>query len=171
MAREAPTTYPVGTIAALLMLTERRVQQLATEGVIPKAARGRFELAPAVQGYIKFLQERSIGGDADTKKSLAAEQLKLAAARAALAEIELAERRGELLDAEEWRSLSATLVAEATSNLLNNLPVRIAAQAKAMKSEAKIKALVRDEVRQALSSLSSLPVQQVLGDPVVEAAE
>ena len=57
-------TYPVSTIAKLLMLTERRVQQLTADGVIPKPERGRYELIPAVQGYIKYLRARTLGADA-----------------------------------------------------------------------------------------------------------
>lgn len=63
MAAPAPT-YPVATIAKLLLLTERRVQQLTEQNIIPKAERGRYELAPAVQGYVKFLRDRALGGDA-----------------------------------------------------------------------------------------------------------
>jgi hypothetical protein len=59
----AVATYPVSTIAKLLLLTERRVQQLTEQNIIPKAERGRYELAPAVQGYIKFLRDRALGGD------------------------------------------------------------------------------------------------------------
>ncbi len=40
----ADATYPVETIAELPDLTPRRVYQLTTEGIIPKASRGRYEL-------------------------------------------------------------------------------------------------------------------------------
>jgi len=33
-------TYPAATMAKLLLLTPRRLQQLVTEGVIPKVERG-----------------------------------------------------------------------------------------------------------------------------------
>ena len=57
------TTYPIATIAMLLMCTPRWVQHLSREGVIPKAERGHYELVPAVQGYIKYLRDRTIGAD------------------------------------------------------------------------------------------------------------
>ena len=41
-------TYPVSTIAKLFNLTERRVQQLASEGVIPKPERGKYDLVASV---------------------------------------------------------------------------------------------------------------------------
>ncbi len=62
MAAEA--TYPVETIAELLDLTPRRVYQLTNAGIIPKASRGRYELVPAVKGYIKYLRDRAINADA-----------------------------------------------------------------------------------------------------------
>jgi hypothetical protein len=53
--------YPAKTIAPLLDISERRVGQLVNEGIIPKTERGRYELFPVVQGYVKFLRERKLG--------------------------------------------------------------------------------------------------------------
>jgi len=61
MAAEA--TYPVEIVAELLDLTPRRVYQLTTAGIIPKASRGRYELVPVVRGYIKYLRDRAINAD------------------------------------------------------------------------------------------------------------
>ena len=60
----AKATYPVNVIAKLLDLTIRRVYQLTNEGVIPRAEKGRYELVPAVQGYIRYLRDRAVGADA-----------------------------------------------------------------------------------------------------------
>lgn len=49
--------FPAGVIARLLNITERRLQQLAKQGVVPKSARGRYPLAGTIRAYIKFLQE------------------------------------------------------------------------------------------------------------------
>lgn len=51
--------YPVETIAALLNLQRRWVQQLAKNGVMPKAAHGRYPLAGCVQGYVRYLQAQA----------------------------------------------------------------------------------------------------------------
>jgi len=45
-------TQPIGVIAKLLDLSERRVQQLSREGVIPKAERGQYDLIGSVRGYV-----------------------------------------------------------------------------------------------------------------------
>lgn len=64
-------------LAYLFNVTERRVQQLAAEGIIKKEARGRYNLTESIRGYVAFLQEVAAGtqgesesdyGDARTQK-------------------------------------------------------------------------------------------------------
>jgi phage terminase Nu1 subunit (DNA packaging protein) len=46
-------------ISKLLMLSPRRINQLAKQGVIPKEEEGKYELIGAVQGYISYLKEKA----------------------------------------------------------------------------------------------------------------
>lgn len=48
--------YPKETIANLLNISERRIEQLVKQKVIPKAGRGVFDLGPTVQSYVRYLQ-------------------------------------------------------------------------------------------------------------------
>ena len=48
--------YPKETIATLLNISERRVEQLVKQKIIPKAGRGVFDLGPTVQAYVRYLQ-------------------------------------------------------------------------------------------------------------------
>ncbi len=57
------TSYPVSTIAKLLNITERRVQQLAKENIIPKSEKGRYDLVATIQGYVKYLQSQLAQGE------------------------------------------------------------------------------------------------------------
>ncbi len=66
--------YPVGTIAQLFGLTERRVQQLTQEGVISAVRVGRYNkynLLETIRRYIAYLQtkvaEREGGRDEETE--------------------------------------------------------------------------------------------------------
>ena len=54
--------YPKETIASLLNISERRVEQLVKKRVIPKAGRGVFDLGPTVQAYVRYLQGLCGGG-------------------------------------------------------------------------------------------------------------
>lgn len=91
----AAATYPVSTIAKLLLLTDRRVQQLTEQGVIPKAERGRYELAPAVQGYVKFLRDRALNADGDGDDG---ENVKLKRAKRRAAEVVAARLESSVIE-------------------------------------------------------------------------
>mgnify|MGYP007069928262 CR=1 FL=1 len=53
--------YPKETIANLLNISERRIEQLVKQKIIPKAGRGVFDLGPTVQAYVRYLQGLSSG--------------------------------------------------------------------------------------------------------------
>lgn len=156
-------TYPVKTIAKLLLLTDRRVQQLAKEGVIPKADRGRYELAPAVQGYVRYMQERLVGQGEETGTiDYHKEKARKMKADADMAEMEAARARDETIDAEELQTAWAAIVAEVRANLLNNTPARIAALAFGAENETELKAIVKDEIAMALRIMSETNAADLL---------
>ena len=103
------TTYPIKTICQILDLTERRVRQLVTDGILPKnSERGRYELIPTVKGYIHWLRDRSLYGEAKAKSGNVV-SLDEARRRKLIAEVELElqKERGEVVNIEEteksWR--------------------------------------------------------------------
>lgn len=107
----------------MLNLTPRRVQQLAKQGVIPRANRGVYPLAACVRGYIQFLQRAIESGGAaqrrDEQAGLAQARARKADADAALAELDLAQKRGELVRRDD--------VLRAWDNVLDRLRARIVA--------------------------------------------
>ena len=110
----ANPTYPIKTIAKLLMLTERRVQQLTKEGVISKEGRGQYELAASVQGYITYLKDR-LAGDSDESGAInhREQQARYQKARADLAEMDADEQRGDLVHitvaGELWSQMASNM--------------------------------------------------------------
>ena len=87
--------YPASFYAQLFHVTERRIQQLAKDGVIPKSGRGKYPLITTIQGYVRFLQERSMGGEVST--DIQTERQRLISANADKAEIEVKVLKGELI--------------------------------------------------------------------------
>jgi phage terminase Nu1 subunit (DNA packaging protein) len=159
-------TYPVGTIAKLLRLTERRVQQLSKEGVIPRAERGRYELAPAVQGYIGYLQERAAPRatpDDPDRIDFHAEKARKTKAEADIAEMEAARMRGASVDAGEMRDALELIMSEVRAQLLNNAPTRIAARAKGERKQAAIKIIAKEEITASLRRLASTDPADLVG--------
>lgn len=84
--------YRVEVIAQLFGVSVRRVQQLVQEGVIStvKTSQGtRFELAPTIQKYIKYLSDKAYGkSKSETEAKLKEQKLR--------AEVALKESQGEL---------------------------------------------------------------------------
>ena len=92
MAEEKTTYYRVEVIASLFGVSVRRVQQLTQEGIISttKTTEGnRYDLAPTIQKYIKYLSDKAYGKSRNEKEMELREQ-KLQA------EIALKESQGEM---------------------------------------------------------------------------
>lgn len=87
-----PIKCPV--IAKLFGITERRIQQLAKEDIIPKAERGKYELAGCVKGYIEYLQR--IATDGDKSLVLSKEKARLVNAQADAQELKNAITQGRV---------------------------------------------------------------------------
>jgi hypothetical protein len=148
-------THPVGTIAKLLMLTERRVQQLSNEGIIPKAERGRYELVPAVQGYIRYLGDRNLGempGSTDDHKK------RLLKARADLAEMEAAQLSGSLVKAELAEEVWSQAMSRVRQRMLSVAPK--AAPVVAVETSAEVcHEAIEAFVHEALAELAGVTIQ------------
>jgi|TARA_Y100000593_G_scaffold92489_1_gene184279 phage terminase Nu1 subunit (DNA packaging protein) len=146
-----PATYPVSTICKLLDLSERRVQQLSRANVIPKTERGRYELVPAVRGYIAYLRERSL--DVGVVSLDVARQRK-AAAEAELSEIELAKARAAVVAiddvAKQWESILS-----AVRTRMLTVPTKIAPLVAVENDQSMVKELIEDAVHSALGELAS----------------
>jgi len=149
----AAQTYPVAVISKLLDLTPRRVQHLANEGVIPRAEKGRYELVPAVRGYIRYLRERAIGADALPDEAARASRARLIKAQAEAQEMENAKERGELLPVDLIEQTWTDMAGAFKSRVLS-IPGKAAPQVVACNSITEVKALLEQMVIEALSELS-----------------
>lgn len=84
--------YRTEVIAQLFGVTVRRIQQLTQEGVIATVSTPegrRYELAPTIQRYVKYLSDKAYGkSHSETESKLKEQKLK--------ADIALKESQGEL---------------------------------------------------------------------------
>ena len=136
-------------MAKLLQITPRRLQQLVTEGVIPKVSRGRYELAPVVQAYINYLRERTLPGMMNVVSLDEARQRKLAA-EAKLAEIEVAKAEGGVVTIQIVEKSWTDLVHAVRGRLLA-LPQNVAAMVAVEDDTGKCEALINREIKSALA--------------------
>lgn len=157
----AANTVDVETLAKLLNLDPRRIQQLANDGHIVKAARGRYFLAKSINGYCRFLQG-SAGGGADPN-SFATQRTRLTKARADLVEMDRAERSGSLVPAEQveegWIKIAAIIRARMLA-----LPTKLAPRMATVRTAAEAREILDGEITNALLEIAETAVTVIPDD-------
>jgi phage terminase Nu1 subunit (DNA packaging protein) len=149
----AANLQPIAVIARLLDLTERRIQQLGREGIIPKPERGQYDLVGAVRGYVHYLREqagRNAGGTAD----FGTERVRLIKAKADLAEMEAAQMRGDLVAAMEVEQAWTDILALLKARLLI-LPDRLAPLVHEEATVPAARNLIRKAIVETLTELAA----------------
>lgn len=92
--QDQPGTITVSQAAKLLMLTPRRLRQLAADGHFPSSVRGRYALAAVITGYLRFLK-------ASVERSAENAGAGLASAKEKEIRLRLSQREAQLIDAED----------------------------------------------------------------------
>lgn len=150
------------TIAMLFEVSERRVQQLAKEGVIIATKQGnanRYDLRPTVQRYIRYLSEKAYGKEAN-QVDAEAEKRKLVAdadfkrSKADMAALQLKELEGKMHRSEDVEAVMTDLVYNIRSMIMA-LPGRLAVDIVSAKTSAEASEIIRAEVYKILEELST----------------
>ena len=150
-------TQPIGVIAKLLDLSERRVQQLSREGVIPKAERGQYDLIGSVRGYVRYLRDQALKAQAGAPY-YAAERARFIRARADLAEMEAKEKRRSLIAADQVEAAWIAVLALLRTRLLA-LPDRLAPQVFEQSTVGDTRNLIRAAIREVLDDLAEPDIE------------
>lgn len=109
---------PIEQAARLLMVTAERVRQLIKLEYVPRGPKGKVLLVGAVQGYIRFLK------DEDRRSSKSAADSRVRDARAQQIEMQIAEKRRELIPAEDATG-ALDVVVGACREEFTGLPARV----------------------------------------------
>ena len=136
--------------ALLLGLPERTFYRLVEEGVVPKVSEGKYVLGEIVEAFwrSKFDFE-----------GLEAARTRLTTAQAELAELDLAEQRGEMHRATAVMRVWADNVMNAKTRLLA-IPTKIAPELVG-KSVHEIQAALKKEIYEALYELAGYDEQRI----------
>ena len=150
------------TIAKLFGVTERRVQQLAKEGIIPAASTRpyKFDLLPTIQTYIRYLSDKVNGKEQKTVDNVQAEADKLRAeadlkrSKADIAEMQLKELEGKMHRSEDVEAMTNDLV-YTIRGMIMALPGRLAMDVVRVETAAEASALIRSECAKVLNELAA----------------
>lgn len=151
------TVVPLKTIARALDLTERRVNQLVKDGVLPKTERGRYELIPVVKAYVNFLRNNSVNSDVGAD-DYAAQRTRLTKAKADMAEMEKLQMEDSLIPADDVENAWDTMVSNMRAKMLS-LPSKVATAVFVAEDVSEAKRTIKEQVNEALAELSSIEVK------------
>lgn len=148
-------------IAKLFGVTERRVQQLAKDGIIPAAQQRpyKFDLLPTVQSYIKHLSDKANGKEQKSTDTVQAETDKLRAeadlkqSKAKIADMQLKELEGKMHRSEDVEAMTNDLVYTVRSMIMA-LPGRLAMDVVQLTNANEASALIRSECYKILNELA-----------------
>jgi len=116
----APVVFTSEFLATVMGVGERRLSTLVRDGVLPKTiGRGKYDAASVIQSMWARIQQQAKGGTDEVRR--------LRAAKAGIAELDLDERKGELISADDAERCQRRLVTEARQLLLA-LPPSLARQ-------------------------------------------
>jgi len=134
-------------------ITERRVQQLASEGIVKKEARGRYNLVESVRGYCAFMQDVASGVQGETETAYGDARTQKMRADADKAIMEAAVLAGNLIPADivaySWNHMSGAFRAK-----LLNLPKKTAPLVQHESSFRKCQSALQTAIHECLAELS-----------------
>lgn len=143
-------TYSTNTVAELLMITPRRLQQLTKEGYIIRESPGKYVLAQAVQGYIKYLKNtKNIEG-----KDFYTERVRLTSAQADQKELEVQKMKNALVPVDLVINVWVNLSAQFKTKMLS-IPSKLAKTLTTITDTATIDGMIRDLIYEALEEVSN----------------
>lgn len=116
-------SVPVSSLAKLFNLTSVRIQQLASDGIVIRTGRGRYDLWSSISNYIEYLQERKVNqwdNESENPTELKKHQLRRTKEEADKLELANAKTRGDLIEKNEVIKAGEEIMAIVRNSILND---------------------------------------------------
>lgn len=142
----------VGTqqLADIIGKTPKWVNTLTRDGILVQVSRGKYELPENIQRYVEYV--RGAGEDPEGI-NYNDEKAKHERAKRKLAELELAEKEGELIQVGEVEQLLSKMIGLFKSRC-QTIPTKVAPLVQYEQELPKITVILKKEVAEALQELS-----------------
>ena len=153
-------------LAECLGLSDRRIRQLAQDGIVVKSRRGRYDVKQSVRGYIEFMkqQEKSKGDNLEKLKiSREAEGLMHDRLRKRKTELQVQEMEKKLHKSEDveffWNAMIITAKSRITA-----IPVKCSPLLVGIEDRKEIQAILKREIADVLNELAEYDVDKFDAD-------
>jgi phage terminase Nu1 subunit (DNA packaging protein) len=142
------------TLAEILNLTRRRINQLTEQGVLTRSARGKYDLLVCVKAYVRYLQagmkdKSAMSADGDLVSTKQERALMLSAQRQR-EELKLAHERGDTMSVDLHAKILADMVVQ-LKGVFRALGARLASKLAAESEPLLVRRAIEAEVDAALS--------------------
>lgn len=161
----------VGLIAKLFNLSERRIQQLVKEKIIPKSVKGKYHLADSVCSYVRHLQDKSASPKASSI-DIEEEKAELVRSKSKKAKLELQLLEGKYLDKKEvdftWQNLALHFRSRMLAIPTKLAPLIVTSCSDQQYSAGchKVQDILESEIHQALLELSKTTYEDIDPDKI-----
>ena len=163
-------TVSATVLGELLGVRDRRVRQLASEGIFKRAAKGRYLLPDSIKSYINMLKmEKDITKSCtdDSELDLEKEKAMHERVKRQQAEIKLALMKGEAHKSEDVRKVMTDMLTSFRAKLIS-LPAKIAPIMAEKSDAAVIRELLVKEMNEILMELKDYNPRDFYGEEYVE---
>ena len=149
-------------LADMLGVSQRRVRQLAVDGVAVKTRAGRYDLKLSVQNYIRNIKDKDKTSNQGIDKIKAAREAEgLMTDRLKKKKIELQERKMEnqLHEAEDVKMIWNTMIVAAKSRI-TSIPTKTAPKLVGLENIKEVESILSREVKEALNEIAEYDVNK-----------
>lgn len=165
-------TVSGGVLADLFSLTDRRIRQLADEGIIVRVKKGRYDLVSSVKNYIIHIKTNNDLKDnkSDVEIDLERERALHEKVKRAKSEIELAAMRGEMHHSSDVERVMNDMLGNFRAKILA-MPSKLAPLLVARNELAIIQQLIKKECNETLEELAAYDASLFYNDKYIDLDE
>ncbi|BBF41992.1 hypothetical protein lbkm_0674 [Lachnospiraceae bacterium KM106-2] len=167
-------TVSAKVLSKMIGVTERRIRQLAEEGILVKASQGRYKLNDSIHGYILTLkianESKSFSNDLDDELDLDKEKALHERVKRHMAELKYALMKGDVHKSEDVEDVMNNMLSNFKSRCLS-LPSKLTPLLLDRSDKAYVLKLLTDNIMQLLNELSEYNANDFFGDEYIDCDE
>lgn len=165
-------TVSASVLGDLLGVTDRRVRQLADEGIFLKVSNGRYILADSIKSYITMLKVQNDINNSEDGDGIDLEKEKAIHERIKRqqSELKLALMKGEMHKSDNVKKVMIDMLTSFRTRILN-LPSKVAPMLVARNEAGFIKDMLMKEVVEVLNELKDYDPKEFYGDEYIDFEE
>ncbi len=147
-------TVSASVLSNLLSVTDRRIRDLAQEGILVRISKGRYDLTQSIKNYILHLKMNNEMKEVnDNDLDLKLEQAKHERIKTEMAEMKLRVMKGKLHDSEDVEKVMTDMLTNFKGKILN-MPSKLSPMLVARANLSEVKAILEKECMATLVELS-----------------